>query len=146
VGEEFGDPIGVEFKRVTDTVRLGQTLEDALWDSAKRLDTPEFRFFCISLSVQRETGGNLGETLENLADILRKRRQMQLKIRAMSAEAKTSAIVRDRCPSSCSACFTSSTGHTLRSLRRRAAWLWSAPDFKPCDGDLRRDASREVRK
>lgn len=98
VGEEFGDPIGVEFKRVTDTVRLGQTLEDALWDSAKRLDTPEFRFFCISLSVQRETGGNLGETLENLADILRKRRQMQLKIRAMSAEAKTSAIVLGSLP------------------------------------------------
>ena len=66
--------------------------------SAKRLDTPEFRFFCISLSVQHETGGNLGETLENLADILRKRRQMQLKIRAMSSEAKTSAIILGSLP------------------------------------------------
>lgn len=98
VGDEFGDPIGVEFKRVSDQVRFGQTLEDALWEAAKRLDTPEFRFFCISLSVQRETGGNLGETLENLSDILRKRRQMQLKIRAMSSEAKASAMILGSLP------------------------------------------------
>ena len=98
VGEEFGDPIGVEFRRVSDSIRFGQTMEDALWDAAKRLDTAEFRFFCISLSVQRETGGNLGETLENLSDILRKRRQMQLKIRAMSSEAKASAMILGSLP------------------------------------------------
>jgi tight adherence protein B len=98
VGEEFGDPIGVEFQRISDQVRFGQTLEDALWETAKRLDTAEFRFFCISLSVQRETGGNLGETLENLSDILRKRRQMQLKIRAMSSEAKSSAAILGSLP------------------------------------------------
>lgn len=98
VGDEFGEPIGVEFKRITDQVRFGQTLEDALWEAAKRLNTPEYRFFCISLSVQRETGGNLSETLENLSDILRKRRQMQLKIRAMSSEAKASAMILGSLP------------------------------------------------
>jgi tight adherence protein B len=98
VGEEFGDPVGVEFRWVSDQVRFGQTLEDSLWEAAKRLDTPEFRFFCISLSVQRETGGNLGETLANLSDILRKRRQMQLKIRAMSSEAKASAMILGSLP------------------------------------------------
>jgi tight adherence protein B len=98
VGEEFGDPVGVEFQRVSDQVRFGQTLDEALWDAAKRLDTPEFRFFCISLSVQRETGGNLSETLENLSDVLRKRRQMQLKIKAMSSEAKASTMILGSLP------------------------------------------------
>ena len=98
VGQEFGDPIGVEFRRMSDSIKFGWTLEDALWDTAKRLDTPEFRFFCISLAVQRETGGNLAETLENLSDILRRRRQMQLKIKAMSSEAKASAIILGSLP------------------------------------------------
>jgi tight adherence protein B len=98
VGQEFGDPIGVEFTRVSDSVKFGWTLEDALWDAAKRLDTPEFRFFCISLAVQRETGGNLAETLENLSDILRRRRQLHLKIKAMSSEAKASAIILGSLP------------------------------------------------
>jgi tight adherence protein B len=68
-------------------------LEEALWDTARRLDTPEFKFFVISLSVQRETGGNLAETLDNLGEILRRRLQMQLKIKAMSSEARASAYI-----------------------------------------------------
>jgi tight adherence protein B len=98
VGQEFGDPIGVEFRRIHDSVRFGKSLEDAMWETTKRLDTPEFRFFVISLAVQRETGGNLAETLENLADILRKRRQMQLKVKAMSSEAKASAMILGSLP------------------------------------------------
>ncbi len=98
VGQEFGDPIGVEFRRIHDAVRFGKSLEDALWETTRRLDTPEFRFFVISLAVQRETGGNLAETLENLADILRKRRQMHLKVKAMSSEAKASAMILGSLP------------------------------------------------
>lgn len=93
IGQEMIDPVGIEFRRITDSVKLGQTLEEALWDAANRLDTPEFKFFVISLSVQRETGGNLAETLENLSEILRRRLQMQLKIKAMSSEAKASAYI-----------------------------------------------------
>jgi tight adherence protein B len=93
IGTEVPDPIGVEFRTVTDGVGLGQSLEEALWDAAKRLDTPEFKFFVVSLSIQRETGGNLAETLSNLADILRRRRQMRLKIKAMSSEARASAYI-----------------------------------------------------
>jgi tight adherence protein B len=93
IGQEMIDPVGIEFRRITDAIKLGQTLEEALWDCANRLDTPEFKFFVISLSVQRETGGNLAETLENLGDILRRRLQMQLKIKAMSSEAKASAYI-----------------------------------------------------
>lgn len=93
IGQEMIDPVGIEFRRITDAVKLGQTLEEALWDTANRLDTPEFKFFVISLSVQRETGGNLAETLENLGEIIRRRLQMQLKIKAMSSEARASAYI-----------------------------------------------------
>ncbi len=93
VGLEFPDPIGAEFRRVTDSVKFGQSMDDALDDTAQRIETPELRFFTIALAVQRETGGNLAETLENLSDILRRRRQMKLKIRAMSSEARASAII-----------------------------------------------------
>jgi tight adherence protein B len=93
VGRELPDPVGVEFRRISDAVRLGQSLDDAMWEVSKRLDTPEFRFFIIALAIQRETGGNLAETLGNLAELLRKRRQLRLKIRAMSAEARASAMI-----------------------------------------------------
>jgi tight adherence protein B len=91
VGREIIGPVGEEFRRVSDQVRLGQPVEDALWQTAKRIESAEFNFLVITLSVQRETGGNLAETLENLEDILRRRAQMRLKIKAMSSEAVASA-------------------------------------------------------
>lgn len=93
VGEELQEPVGTEFKAINDAQGLGQALEAAMWDATKRIPTPEFKFFVISLSVQRETGGNLAETLENLSDILRQRRHMRQKIKALSSEAKSSAMI-----------------------------------------------------
>ena len=98
VGREMADPVGLEFRRIADNVKFGQSLEEALWEAAGRLDTPAFKFFVISLSVQRETGGNLGETLANLSDILRRRRRMRLKIKAMSSEARASAYILGSLP------------------------------------------------
>ena len=93
VGQEIQGPVGLEFKEVSDKMRIGKTMEAALQDTADRLKMPEFQFFVISLAIQRETGGNLAETLGNLADVLRKRAQMKLKIKAMSSEAKASAWI-----------------------------------------------------
>jgi tight adherence protein B len=93
VGRELADPIGGEFRRIEQALKVGRPLDDVLWEMAERLDTPEFGFFVISLSVQRQTGGNLAETLSNLAEILRRRRQMRLKIRAISSEARMSALI-----------------------------------------------------
>ncbi len=93
VSEELPDPVGIEFRRITDALKMGQTMEEALWEATKTLDTPEFKFFVVSLSVQRETGGNLTETLENLSDIVRKRHQMKNKVRAMSSEARASGMI-----------------------------------------------------
>ena len=93
VSSEVPGPVGEEFKKVVDRIKIGQTMEDALQESAKRMETPEFKFFCITLAIQRETGGNLAETLSNLAEVLRKRGQMKLKIKAMSSESKASAYI-----------------------------------------------------
>ncbi|GAM05798.1 type II secretion system F family protein [Novosphingobium sp. MBES04] len=93
VAKEVPGPVGQEFKLITERIKIGKTMEDALQETADRLSIPEFNFFCITLAIQRETGGNLAETLANLADVLRKRAQMKLKIRAMSSESKASAYI-----------------------------------------------------
>lgn len=93
VASEVPGPVGNEFQRVADKMKVGVTMDDALQATADRLNTPEFQFFVISLVIQRETGGNLSETLSNLAEVLRKRMQMKLKIRAMSSESKASAYI-----------------------------------------------------
>ncbi|HEX8125977.1 MAG TPA: type II secretion system F family protein [Allosphingosinicella sp.] len=93
VADELPGAIGDEFRTVSDKMKIGRTMEAALQDVADRLGTPEFQFFVITLAIQRETGGNLAETLANLADVLRKRAQMKLKIKAMSSESKASAWI-----------------------------------------------------
>jgi tight adherence protein B len=93
VSREIPDPVSSEFRLITDKIRIGLTMDQALTEAANRVDTPEFQFFIITLSIQRETGGNLAETLSNLSDILRKRMQLKLKIKAMSSEAKASAWI-----------------------------------------------------
>lgn len=98
VGDEMPDPIGFEFRSIRDAVRMGRSLEDAMWDVAKRVDVPEYRYLIIALSIQRETGGNLAETLANVGEVLRKRRQIKLKIKAMSSEAKASAMILGALP------------------------------------------------
>lgn len=98
VSEEMRPPLATEFSVISDRIRVGQNMDEAMALSAERVPTPEFKFFVISLAVQRETGGNLAETLENLSDVLRKRRQMRQKIKAMSSEAKASAIILGSLP------------------------------------------------
>jgi tight adherence protein B len=93
VAQEISDPVGIEFRQVTDQIRLGHPLEQALLDAAKRVGTPELKFLTVTLSIQRETGGNLAETLANLDSVLRKRHTMKLKVKAMSSEARASAMI-----------------------------------------------------
>lgn len=93
IGTEIADPIGSEFRRASDQVKIGVNLDEALWQTARRLRVPEFNFLVISLSIQQETGGNLAEILEKLSDMVRRREQMKLKIKAMSSEARASAMI-----------------------------------------------------
>jgi len=93
VGRELPDPVGIEFLRIGDGVRMGKTLEASMWEVAQRINISEFRFLIVAMAIQKETGGNLAETLGNLSELIRKRRQLRLKVKAMSSEAKASAMI-----------------------------------------------------
>jgi tight adherence protein B len=97
-GQEVGDPVGVELSRIEAGMAVGRDLDSLLWDIAKRITAPEFRFFIIALNVQRETGGNLAETLNNLSEVLRRRRAMRAKARAMASEARASTMILGSLP------------------------------------------------
>jgi tight adherence protein B len=91
--QEMPDPLGIEFRTVVESQRLGLTLEEALSRACERVPTSELKFFSIVLSIQQTTGGNLAETLAKLSDVLRARKRMRDKIQAMSGEAKASAMI-----------------------------------------------------
>jgi tight adherence protein B len=93
VGEEFSEPIGPEFKRAFDEVSMGISVPQALQNLADRVGCLDVKFFVTSVSVQRETGGNLAEIIESLGHLIRKRFELYMKIKALSAEGKLSAII-----------------------------------------------------
>lgn len=93
IAEEIEDPVGPEFQRIGDQMRIGVSMDEAMWATAKRLQIAEFNFLVISMSIQQETGGNLAEILENLSSMVRRREQMRLKVKAMSSEARASAMI-----------------------------------------------------
>ena len=86
-------PVARAFAAIAEDMKLGQPLEAALWATARGIGVADFDFFVVTLSLQRETGGNLAVTLEGLDDTLRMRRQLAMKIRAMTAEARASAMI-----------------------------------------------------
>lgn len=93
VSTEVPDPVGSEFKLLIESQKMGVTLEDALKRMFERMPTPEANFFGIVMTIQQKSGGNLSEALSNLASVLRDRKRLQGKIRAMSSEAKASAMI-----------------------------------------------------
>jgi len=93
IGNEIEDPVGEVFREIHGNIRLGQNLNEALTQAAERLQIQEFRFFVVSLAIQQETGGNISEILGNLSSMIRRREQVRLKIKAMSSEARASALI-----------------------------------------------------
>ena len=93
IGNEIQEPVGSEFRNISDQVKIGVNMDEAMWVTARRLQVPEFNFLVISLAIQQETGGNLAEILEKLSDMVRRREQMRLKVKAMSSEARASAMI-----------------------------------------------------
>lgn len=93
VGREVHGQVGAIFQDISGNIRLGMSLNEALSQSTQKLDIQEMRFFSISLAIQQETGGNLGEILQNLSTLMRRREQLKLKIKAMSSEARASAMI-----------------------------------------------------
>lgn len=93
VSRELPPPMGDTFAAISQQTALGVPMEKALADAAKKMNLTEFNFFVTTVILQRETGGNLGEILFNLADMLRGRQMMKLKIGALSSEARASAYI-----------------------------------------------------
>jgi tight adherence protein B len=92
-GREVRPPVGPEFERTLEEMRIGTDIDEAMQHTADRIRVPDFRFFVVALKLQRRTGGSLAETLGNLSGIIRRRREMRLKARALTSEAKASATV-----------------------------------------------------
>jgi tight adherence protein B len=92
-GHEIADPVGAELRLVENGMRMGRDLESLLWDTAKRIDAPEFRFFVIALSVQRETGGNLAEILDNLSYVIRERFKILRQVRVHTAQGRLTMLL-----------------------------------------------------
>ena len=93
VAQEFRDPVGGEFKKLVEGMKMGVTLEQSLHKMFENMPTTEVSFFGIVMTIQQKTGGNLSEALGNLAGVLRDRKRLQGKIKAMSSEAKASAMI-----------------------------------------------------
>jgi tight adherence protein B len=92
-GREVRPPVGVEFQRTLEEMRIGMDIDEAMQHTADRIRVPDFRFFVVALKLQRRTGGSLAETLANLSSIIRRRKELRLKARALTSEAKASATV-----------------------------------------------------
>jgi tight adherence protein B len=125
IGREMPDPVGSEFRLISEGTRLGMTIDECLERAVSRVPTPELRFFAIVLMIQRQTGGNLADTLGKLSDVLRGRKRMRDKVQAMSSEAKASASIIGSlpivvgtllalvAPDYIGLLFTTATGHKL---------------------------------
>ena len=93
IARESPEPLGGEFNRLVENLGMGMTLDQALDKAYERMPTPELKFFAIVLAIQQKTGGNLAEALGNLSNVLRSRKMMREKIKALSSEATASALI-----------------------------------------------------
>jgi tight adherence protein B len=125
IAVEGEEPVKTEFRYIVDTQSLGLTIPEAVERIVERVPTPEASFFSIVITIQAKAGGNLAEALANLSNVLRDRKKMKGKIKAMSAEAKASAgiigalpflvafFVYLTSPAYISLLFTTSTGNMV---------------------------------
>lgn len=93
VADEGGPRIAEEFSTIGEELALGVDMAATLKSAAHRIGIPDFNFFVVSLLLQRETGGGLAETLENLSNVVRRRKELRLKIRALTSEGRMSAKI-----------------------------------------------------
>ena len=98
VGQEMKDPIGSEFGIVSDEITYGADLETAMRNLYGRIGSDDLPLFVTAVAIQTSTGGNLGEILQNLSDVIRQRFKMRRKIKALASEARASALILSALP------------------------------------------------
>jgi len=98
ITRESPEPIASEFAEIVEQQRVGVPLGEAMDRLVLRMPLPEVKFLAIVIAIQQQSGGNLSEALGNLSGVLRDRLKMSMKVKALSAEAKTSAMVLGSMP------------------------------------------------
>jgi tight adherence protein B len=93
IANESPEPLKSEFKQINEAQQMGMTIAQATQRMAERTPCAESHFFSIALGIQQQSGGNISETLANLSRVLRERKKMKMKIKAMSTEATASAAI-----------------------------------------------------
>src|SRR5437868_1021572 len=93
IAAETPPPVGPEFSEIVEGQRLGITIDQGIERMFERMPLAEVNFLGIVMNIQSKTGGNLAEALNNLSKVLRDRKKMKAKIRAVSQEAKASAAI-----------------------------------------------------
>ena len=133
IAKDAAEPVKTEFRNIMEAQALGLTIPEATERLMERVPLPEANFFCIVIAIQSKAGGNLAEALTNLSNVLRDRKKMKGKIKAMSSEAKASAgiigvlpplvaiFVYLTSPDYMSLLFVTSTGHMV--LAGCALWM-----------------------
>ncbi len=133
VAKEAKEPVASEFSKIIEHQHLGMPLGEAVLKMNDSMPTPEANFFGIVVAIQTAAGGNLAEALKNLSGVLRDRKKMEAKIKAMSAEAKASGgiigslpvivgvLVYLTTPAYITILFTDPTGHLI--LAGSALWM-----------------------
>lgn len=96
--DEIPAPVGSELRQILDQMRVGVDMEEALQRSAERIGVQDFWFFIVSLTLQRRTGGGLAETLTNLSTLIRRRKEVRGRTRALTSESKASTMILGALP------------------------------------------------
>jgi len=116
IAKEMADPVGSEFNKLVEGLKVGVTLEQGLKKMYESMPTSEVSFFGIVMTIQQKSGGNLSEALSNLSGVLRDRKRLQGKIKAMSSEAKASAMIIGSLPPAVAFMVWLSTPSYIESL------------------------------
>ncbi|MGB0128449.1 MAG: type II secretion system F family protein [Rhodocyclaceae bacterium] len=98
LGEEMADPVGAEFRVLFDELNYGVTLQNALLNFLARVPSTDLRYFVVAVLIQRDTGGNLAELLDNISAIVRARIKLMGEVRTLSAEGRLSAWILSALP------------------------------------------------
>jgi tight adherence protein B len=127
VAREAPNPVGSEFHSLVESLKVGVTLDQALKRMMESMPTPEVGFFAIVMTIQGKSGGNLSEALGNLASVLRDRKRLQGKIKAMSSEAKASAgIIGSLPPAVMGLVYITTPGYIMKLFTEHAGNLMLA--------------------
>lgn len=93
VAEEFDDPMGSEFAKIVDQINFGVAIKDALMNFAERVDVSDLKYLVVAVTIQRESGGDLAEILENIAILIRERFKLHDRVLTLSAEGRLSSKI-----------------------------------------------------